>query len=262
MDVKGKAAIVTGGGTGIGRATALALADLGCSVLVNYSKSRQEAEVTAADVAARGVKSAAIQADVADDDACRRMVDKALKDFGRLDILVNNAATTSFIPHQNLEQVKVDDWNRILGVNVIGAFQCSRAAKEALVASGSGEIVNISSVAGVAGIGSSIPYCASKAALNNMTVTLARVLAPSVRVNAIAPGFVATRWLQKGLGDSYEAGKKAAEQRTLLHKVCEPEDVASAVLGIITGSDLLTGQIIPLEGGMLHANFSLRLAPE
>ncbi len=258
MQIQGKAAVVTGGGTGVGRATALELARRGCSVLINYSRSKEDAERTASEISSLGVRGIAIHADVADDTACRQMIERAVKEFGRLDVLVNNAATTAFVKHDDLEGVTADDWQRILGVNLIGAFQCARAARAALQASGSGEIVNVSSVAGLAGTGSSIPYCASKAALNNLTVTLARVFAPTVRVNAVAPGFITTRWLQEGLGSGYETMKKKAEAGSLLHRVCTAEDVAAAILNIITGPDLMTGQVIALEGGMLNANFNPR----
>jgi 3-oxoacyl-[acyl-carrier protein] reductase len=258
MQIEGKAAVVTGGGTGVGRATALELARRGCSVLVNYSRSKNEAEETVAEIAALGVKGMAVEADVADDAACRKIIETAVREFGRLDVLVNNAATTAFIRHSDLEGVRTEDWMRIFSVNVIGAFQCARAAKEALMASGDGEIVNISSIAGLAAIGSSIPYAASKAALNNMTVTLARVFAPKVRVNAVAPGFITTRWLKDGLGeDVYDKAKKRTEDSVILGKVCEPEDVAAAVINIITGPDLMTGCVIPLEGGQLISNFQL-----
>jgi 3-oxoacyl-[acyl-carrier protein] reductase len=258
MQIEGKAAVVTGGGTGVGRATALELARRGCSVLINYSKSKNEAEETAAEIAALGVKGIAVEADVADDAACRKLIDAAAREFGRLDVLVNNAAVTAFIRHSDLEAVKTEDWMRIFSVNVIGAFQCARAAKDALLASGDGEIVNISSIAGLAAIGSSIPYAASKAALNNMTVSLARVFAPKVRVNAVAPGFITTRWLKNGLGEEvYDKAKKGTEANVILGKVCEPEDVAAAVINIITGPDLMTGCVIPLEGGQLISNFQL-----
>ena len=256
MQIEGKAAVITGGGTGVGRATALELARRGCSVLINYSRSKDDAELTAADITALGVRGIAIKADVADDAACRGMIDTAVREFGRLDILVNNAGTTSFIRHSDLESVKLEDWQRILSVNLIGPFQCARAARAALLASGNGEIVNISSVAGIAGTGSSIPYCASKAALNNLTVTLARVFAPTVRVNALAPGFITTRWLQQGLGNAYEMAKERSEDNVILQKVCTPEDVAAAVINIITGPDLMTGVVIPLEGGLLISNFN------
>jgi 3-oxoacyl-[acyl-carrier protein] reductase len=258
MQIEGKAAVVTGGGTGVGRATALELARRGCSVLINYSKSKNEAEETAAEIAALGVKGVAVEADVADDAACKKMIDTAVREFGRLDVLINNAAVTAFIRHSDLEGVKTEDWMRIFSVNVIGAFQCARAAKDALLASGDGEIVNISSIAGLAAIGSSIPYAASKAALNNMTVSLARVFAPKVRVNAVAPGFITTRWLKDGLGEEvYDKAKKGTEASVILRKVCEPEDVAAAIINIITGPDLMTGCVIPLEGGQLISNFQL-----
>ncbi len=259
MEVAGKAAVITGGGTGVGRATALELARRGCAVLINYSRSKDDAEQTAADISALGVRGLAIQADVRDDAACRRMMDTAVREFGRLDILVNNAGVTSFIKHVDLEAVQLEDWDRIFSTNVIGVFQCARAAREALLASGNGEIVNVSSVAGIAATGSSIPYCASKAAVNSLTVTLARVFAPTVRVNAVAPGFITTRWLQQGLGaERYEETKQTTEERVLLHKVCTAEDVAGAIVNVITGPDLMTGNIIPLEGGALHSNFNPR----
>ena len=259
MQIEGKVAVVTGGGTGVGRATALELARGGCSVLVNYSRSKDEAEQTAAEVGALGVRGLAVRADVANDADCRALMDVAMREFGRLDILVNNAGTTAFIKHDDLEAVALEDWERIFKVNVVGPFQCARAARAALLASGNGEIVNVSSVAGLAATGSSIPYCASKAALNNMTISLARVFAPTVRVNAVAPGFITTRWLQDGLGrEAYDAFKKNAEAHVLLQRVCTAEDVAAAILSIITGPDLMTAQVIPLEGGQLHSNFNPR----
>ncbi len=251
MELAGKAAIVTGGGTGVGRATALSLAARGCAVLVNYSRSAREAEATAREVEALGVRALAVRADVADDNACRRMVEQGLAAFGRLDVLVNNAGTTVFVPHHDLDGVEPEAWDRVFGVNVRGAFQCARAARAALTAGEGGEIINVSSVAGIAGIGSSIPYCASKAALNSLTVTLARVLAPQIRVNGVAPGFITGRWLQEGLGDAYEVVKRKVEENVPLGSVCEPEDVAAAILSLITGSDLVTGHTLPVEGGML-----------
>jgi 3-oxoacyl-[acyl-carrier protein] reductase len=253
MDLEGKAAVVTGGGTGVGRATALELGRRGCAVVVNYSRSRDEAERTAAEVAALGVRALPLQADVADDAACRRLVELALRELGRLDVLVNNAGQTVFVPHANLDGIGSDDWSRVLGVNLIGPFQMCRAARAALEASGAGAIVNVSSVAGIAGVGSSIPYCASKAGLNILTVILARALAPKIRVNAVAPGFITGRWLADGLGAAYEPIKKAMEQRAPLGRVCEPEDVAAAILSFVAGSDLVTGQILPVDGGMLIA---------
>ncbi len=251
MQVEGKSAIVTGGGTGVGRATALQLARLGCSVLVNYSRSERDAEKTAAEAAALGVKAIACRADVADDAAVRAMTDTALKEFRRLDVLVNNAGTTTFVNHADLEKVTEEDWDRILAVNVKGTFFCTRAATPALKDSGDGEIVNVSSVAGVAATGSSIPYCASKAAVNNMTIALARVLAPEVRVNAVAPGAISGRWLKGGLGEAYDQVMGGIASQVPLKATCTPEDVADAIVGLITGSDLVTGQVLVCDGGML-----------
>ena len=239
MEVEGRGALITGGGTGVGRATALDLARRGCSVAVNYSRSADDAEQTAADVA--------------DDAQCRSLVATAVAELGRLDALVQSAGVTVFVPHADLDKVQAQDWEHLMAVNVVGAFQCARAARGPLEAAGDGEIVNVSSVAGIAGVGSSIPYCASKAALNNLTLTLARALAPKIRVNAVAPGFITGRWLAGGLGDAYDAIKGAMEARAPLGRVCDPEDVAAAILSLITGSDLVTGQIVAVDGGMLIA---------
>jgi 3-oxoacyl-[acyl-carrier protein] reductase len=254
MNVEGKTALITGGGTGVGRATALALAERGCHVAVNYSRSKAEAEATAAEVETKGVRCIPIQADVSQDVDCRRLVETTVGELGRLDVLVQSAGTTSFIPHPNLEDVKDEDWEKIFAVNVKGKFQCARAAKAAMDAAGAGHVVNVSSVAGIAGVGSSIPYCASKAAANNLTITLARAFAPKIQVNAVAPGFITGRWLREGLGEAaYEAVKSAMEARAPLGKVCDPEDVADAIVSLVTGSALVTGQVLPVEGGMLIA---------
>jgi 3-oxoacyl-[acyl-carrier protein] reductase len=251
MEIEGKAAIVTGGGRGVGRATAIRLAQLGCSVLVNYSETRETAEETATEVEARGVKAIAFRADVADDAACRAMVEEAVGAFGHLEIVVNNAGTTRFIGHADLEEVRDEDWDRILGVNLRGPFQCTRAARPHLEAAGGGEVVMTSSVAGLIGIGSSVPYCASKAALNNLVITLARALGPAIRVNAVAPGFIGTEWLKQGLGAVYDLVKEAMQKRSPLGAVCQPDDVAQAIVSLITGSDMVTGHVLPVEGGML-----------
>lgn len=251
MRLSGKAAIVTGSATGVGRETALALAREGCGVLINYTKSKAEAEDTFAAVRDLAVPAVLCAGDVSRDEDCRALVKAAEKELGRLDILINNAGTTAFIPHTDLEAVKAEDFTRIMGVNLQGPFQMVRAARAALEASGEGSVVNVSSIAGVRGIGSSIPYCASKAALNNLTVTLARALAPKIRVNAVAPGFISGRWLQNGLGDKYDAVMDYNRKRTPMGRTCDPEDVAAAIMSLVTGSQLVTGHIMPVEGGML-----------
>ncbi len=251
MQLNGKAAIVTGGGTGVGRATALELARGGASVLINYSRSRDEAERTAGEIEALGVKAVCLKADVANDADCRQMAAEAAKAFGRIDILVNNAGTTKFVLAPDFDKVNDEDWQRIFAVNVIGPFHCVRAVKDKMLAGGGGQIVNVTSVAGIAAKGSSIMYAASKAALNNLTVALARALAPKIRVNAIAPGFITGRWLEKGLGENYEQAKAAVAAACPMERVSDPADVAAAIMSLVTGSPMVTGQILVCDGGML-----------
>ncbi len=250
-ELKGQAAIVTGGGTGVGRATVLDLARRGCHVLVNYSRSRDDAEATAAEARSLGVKALAFAADVSDDAACRAMVAEAQRQLGRLDILVNNAGTTRFIKFNDLEAVTDDDFLRLYAVNVLGPFHCIRAAAPALAAGGVGQVINVSSIAALCAKGSSIPYTASKAALNNMTVALARTLAPKIRVNAVAPGFIDTRWTRGYLGDNYEAHAQAVAETNPLGTICHPEDISAAILSLLCGSSLVTGQIVVVDAGTL-----------
>jgi 3-oxoacyl-[acyl-carrier protein] reductase len=229
----------------------LALSRAGCSVLVNYSRSEAEAEATAADVRSLGVKAFHFKADVADDTACRAMMAAAASEFGRLDILVNNAGTTEFINHANLEAFDDQHWDRLLAVNLKGPFFCARAARPFMEAAGEGAVVNVTSIAGFTGQGSSIAYCASKAALINLTLSLARTLAPKIRVNAVAPGFIDDKWTQDGLGASHEAVKQAQQKRAVLGRVCQPEDVAEVILSLITSSRMVTGQTLVCDGGFL-----------
>ena len=247
MNLDGKAALVTGGGVGVGRAVALDLARKGASVAVNYSRSAAEAESVVAEIGKLGARAIAVQADVGRDDQARARVDKATKAFGRLDVLVNNAGVTRFIDHADLDKVGIEDWDFIFRTNVWGTFVSTRAATPAIKQAGGGAVVNVSSVAGVYGTGSSIPYCASKAAINNMTVTLARALAPSIRVNAVAPGFVDTRWWSER--EHKDAIKELAAAASPLKKICQPEDVSKVVLDLVT-SDLITGQVLVVDGGM------------
>jgi 3-oxoacyl-[acyl-carrier protein] reductase len=253
MDLTGKAAIVTGSATGVGRATALRLARKGCAVLINYSRNREGAERVSEEVRALGVASIAVRADVANDAECRAMIAAAENAFGRVDALINNAGTTRFIDHNDLDAVTDEDWDRIFGVNLRGPFQCARAARKALEVHGEGCVINVSSIAGLRPVGSSIPYCASKAALNSLTTTLARVLAPKIRVNGVAPGFIAGEWLQDGLGAAYDATKQYWEKRNPLQRVCEPDDVAQLIVALVEGAGLVTGQVIPIEGGQMLA---------
>lgn len=262
MQIENKVAIITGGGTGVGRATALQLARGGCSVLINYSRSQDEAEQTAGEVEALGVKAIAYKADVSDDEACRKMVAEAQSALGRVDILVNSAGTTRFVAHNDLDKVNDEDWQRIMAVNVVGPFHCARAVKEPMLAVGGGEIVNVSSVAARLGTGSSIPYACSKAAVDNLTVALAQALAPKIRVNGVAPGFITGRWLQAGLGGAYDRIKSSFEKANPLKRVCDPEDVAECITSIITGSDLVSGQTLVCDGGMMIAKWNAAVGAE
>lgn len=251
MEIQDKAAVVTGASRGVGRETAIALAKQGCSVLINYHSSENEANEVAAKAESFGVKAITFQGDVSDDKVCRSMMDTAAKAFGKLNLVVNNAGTTEFIEHSRLNDVPDELWDRIFSVNVKGPFQCVRAARAHLEVAGGGEIINVSSIAGIAATGSSIPYCASKAALINMTISLARALGPNIRVNSVAPGFIAGDWTQRGLGKEYAKTRDNAGKNAALGRVCLPEDVAQAILSVVTGSDMVTGQTIVCDGGTL-----------
>lgn len=253
-------AIITGGGTGVGRATALRLVGLGYEVAVVYSRSQAEAEAVVAEAALVGGRVVAIQADVGVDAECTAMVEQVMAEFGRIDVLINCAGTTAFIPFENLEAVTDEVWERLFRVNVLGAFHCARAVRAPMLETGGGQIINVSSIAAQLAQGSSIPYCASKAALDSVTVSLARTLAPHIRVNGVAPGFITGRWLEGGLGANYEAVKRSFEQSLPLGKVCAPEDVAACIVSLITGSQLITGQTLVVDAGMMIAGFQARVA--
>lgn len=251
MDLQGKTAIVTGSAVGVGRACAVDLARRGVNVVVNYSRSESDAHETVRLVEAAGAAALLVRADVSDDAQARDMVRQAVERFGGLHVLVNNAATTHFVNFADLEGMKAEYWDDIFNVNVKGAFFCARAAAPAMKASGRGAIVNVASVAGVRAIGSSIAYAASKAAVINMTIALARVLGPEVRVNCVAPGFIDTRWLRNGLGDEmFERARQFEAGRAPLKDVCSPEAVSQLVLSLIEGADMVTGQTVVIDGGV------------
>ncbi|MEZ6065788.1 MAG: SDR family oxidoreductase [Planctomycetaceae bacterium] len=238
--------LVTGSATGIGRACAVQFASLGYNVVINFSRSGDEAEVTRRLVAAEGVRALVVQCDVSDDAAVRRMFADVEREFGRLDVLVNNAGKTHFIEHNDLEAVTDEVWDQILGVNLKGPFSCIRAAVPLLRASGGGAVVSISSVAGISGLGSSVPYCASKGALNTLTKSLARALAPEIRVNAVCPGPVDSRWLRAVMSEEELYGRTKDYP---LPRPARPEDIADAVVYLATGTSLTTGQLLVVDGG-------------
>ncbi len=243
MSSERKVALVTGSATGVGRACAVRFAKLGYAVVINYSKSESEAFQTLNLVEAEGVPGLLCKANVASASEVTEMVAAAEATFDRLDVLVNNAAMTHFVTHTDLDALTDQVWQDIMGVNVMGAFYCIRAAMPLLKAT-KGNVVNVTSVAGLTGQGSSIPYCASKAALNCMTQSLARAFGPDVRVNAVAPGPILTRWL---------AGREAQVAKYLeqapLGRAADPDDIADAVLYLATGTTLTTGQVLVVDGG-------------
>ncbi len=246
MRLKDKVVVVTGGAKGIGRATCRAFASEGAAVVVNYSASRAEAEALVRGIETGGGQAVAVQADVAKDAEARALIGAAVERFGRLDALINNAGFTRRVPHRELDLLTEDLIERTLAVNTRGPLYCARAAVPHLLQSNPGFIVNITSVAGIRGTGSSLIYAASKAALSTMTRSLARALAPEIRVNAIAPGFVDTGFA----GWPAEAAEQA-RQDGHIGRLVEPEDVAAAALFLVTDGGALTGEEIVLDGGII-----------
>jgi ketoreductase RED2 len=235
-----KVALVTGSSSGIGAATARALAGQGAKVVVNSVRSA-EAGKQLADELPGGVY---LQADVADGAQATALIEQTVTHHGRLDILVNNAGTTAVIPHHDLEAATPDVWRSIFDVNVIGTWQVITAAAPHLRAAGDAAIVNVSSVAGHATTGSSIPYAASKAAVSHMTRLLANVLGPEVRVNAVAPGLIDTPWTS-----DWDLARQAVSQRSALRRVGSAEDVAELIVAL-AGARYVTGEVVVVDGGL------------
>ena len=248
----GKVALVTGAAVGIGRAIAVAYGREGAKVVVNYSKSRTEAEETAALVRKAGGEPLLIQADVSQDAEARAMAAKTLGAFGRIDILVNNAGITAFVDFADLDGLTDDVWDRLYRVNVKGTFFCCRAAAAPMKKQGHGRIINLASVAGLWPQGSSIAYCCSKAAVVQLSKCLAKTLGPEIQVNAIAPGFIAeTRW---NVGrPNLDATLAKAAQGAPLKRAGSAADIADAALFLATRGDFMTGDVMVVDGGRLVA---------
>ncbi len=254
-----RAAVITGGATGIGAAIARALAARGWRVLLNYTKSDAEARATAESCAAVGGEALIGKGDISRDADCQALVTQALAAWNRIDALVNNAGITRFVPARDLTSLTGDDFERIFAVNLKGAYQMARAAAPALKSSGSGAIVNISSHAAFTGLGSSMAYAASKGALNTLTLSLARALAPEIRVNAVCPGFVDTRWTQGAMTEAdYRDFRARVAESAPLKRMATPENVAEAALWFIEGGWAITGQFLVVDGGN-HLNVNLPL---
>ncbi len=243
-------AVVTGSSRGLGAATVKMLAGRGYNVVINYSKSETEAREVQKACEASGAQTLLCRANVSEDADCRRVVDETIKKWGRVDVLVNNAATTKFNAHGNLEGLSKEDFLNIYSINVVGPYQMIRAVAPHMKKAGRGVVVNIASLSGVKAIGSSVAYCASKAALINMTMALARALGPEIRVNAICPGFIQGEWLKAGMGeDKYNKLKDRLEGTLPLRATATPEIIAETIRYFIEDAVLVTGEALLLDGG-------------
>ena len=250
MDIEGAVFIITGSATGLGAAVARRLSSKGGKVVINYTKSEAEAKATADACRSLGGEALLCRADVSDDADCRRMASETMERLGRIDGLVNNAAQSKIAAHADLEALTADDFNRIFGVNVVGPYQMVRAVAPHMKRQGKGAIVNISSGSAFSGSGSSIAYAASKGALNTMTLSLARALAPEIRVNAVCPGVMQTRWWREGLGeDRYQSFIDNYAENSPLKAAGDPEIVADPVVWLLEGAEHVTGETIMVDSG-------------
>jgi 3-oxoacyl-[acyl-carrier protein] reductase len=260
-DFAGKICVITGSATGLGAAMARMMAERGAAkIVLNYSKSVQEAQATADAIRVLGADVVVVQGDVAEDAACRAIADAA---GPRIDVLVNNAGITKHVPnHADMDALAPEDFQRLYAVNVVGCFLMTRAAKAGLIASHSttgkaAAALMVSSIAGVTGIGSSVAYAATKGALNTMTLSLARALAPAVRINALCPGFIDTRWFPDAFGDDVTARiRENVIKTTPLQVASGPDDIAET--GVFLVSDAarhITGETLLADAGM-HLGFA------
>ena len=243
------AALVTGAATGIGRSAAVALAKNGFDLVINYSRSEDAAKITAREAGAAGARTLLYRCDVSDDAGVRAMLAATEKEFGRLDVLINNAGTTVDVEPKKLEEMTVDAWNRVFAVNVLGVFLVTRAAAPLLKKSPNGCIVNTCSIAGLRPSAQPLPYAASKAAVANLTKTLANALGPQIRVNAVAPGWIEGEWMKRTLAENYEGLMARRAKYTPLKRCCTEDDVADSMLSLILHNRFVTGEIIIVDGG-------------
>ena len=243
------AALVTGAATGIGRSATVALAKSGYDVVVNYSRSEDAAKITAQQAEAAGARTLLYRCDVSDDAGVRAMVAATEEEFGRLDVLINNAGTTVDVDPKNFEEMTVEGWNRVFAVNVLGLFLVTRAAAPLLKKSPNGCVVNTCSIAGLRPSAQPLPYAASKAAVANLTKTLANALGPEIRVNAVAPGWIEGEWMKRTLAENYQGLMARRAKYTPLKRCCTEEDVADSMLSLILHNRFVTGEIIIIDGG-------------
>ena len=254
MNLQDKVAVITGSSSGVGAALATKLSSEGASVVINYNQSKEGAIRTRDSIVAAGGQAVIVQGDVSEEADCERIAEMAVSSFGRIDILINNAGCTTFVPHDNLQDLTSSIWERTLRVNLMGAFFMSRAAMPHLQKAGGGEIVMTSSIASQTASGSSSAYCASKAGMNSLTRSLAKAFGKdNIRVNAVLPGLIDGDWAFDTWGggddEQYEGLKKMFVDQTPLGHIVTPEDVADMIFALITGPDYLTGQLVTLDSG-------------
>jgi NAD(P)-dependent dehydrogenase (short-subunit alcohol dehydrogenase family) len=252
MALASQVALVTGAATGIGRATVLRLARAGAAgIAINYKSSKDEAEQVAAEVRSIGAEAICVRADVKSDEEVRGMVQQVGERFGRLDVLVNNAGVTHWIPVADLEGLTDAVWDDVLEVNLKGAFRCTRAAAP-LLSETRGMVINVASISGIltTATTSSLAYGVAKAALIHLTRGLAIALAPKVRVNAVAPALTDTKWMREHYGEDYAGIVARAASTIPLRRIASAEDVAAAIVGLVIGGDFVTGQTLNVDGGL------------
>jgi 3-oxoacyl-[acyl-carrier protein] reductase len=246
--LNGKSALVTGAATGIGRSAVLALARAGYDVALNYSSSEAAARETAAEAGKAGAKTLLVRCDVSDEPGVRAMLDAVEKQFGRLDVLINNAGTTAAWKPKDLETLSLEEWDRVFAVNVRGLFQVTRASVPLLKKS-QGCVVNTASIVGLRPGPQPLPYAASKAAVVSLTRTLAWNLGPEIRVNAVAPGWMEGDWMKRMLKDKYDELMDRRARATPLRRVVSADDVAQTMMSLIQSNRFVTGEVIVIDGG-------------
>ena len=249
-DAMTKVVLITGASRGVGAASAVLFSKFGFDVILNCSSTKNDAEEVAKECSLNGVRTLVIEKDISDEQNCNSIIEESIKTFGQLDVLVNNAARTKFaFNHADMTALNTEDFLNIYATNVVAPYNLIKYSLKHLNASEIGAVVNVASMAGINAIGSSVAYAASKAALINMTTSLARALGP-IKVNAVCPGFIEGEWLRKGLGDEiYNATRETIMNTNPLGKVCKPVDVANAIYYLACGQDITTGETLILDGG-------------
>jgi len=251
IKMDGGVVIVTGSSSGSGAATARMLSERGTNVVINYSRSVEKAESVAHSCASFKGDVILQQGDVSRDEDCCALAQAAMDQWGRIDGLVNNAGTTQFCAHHDLDGLSADDFQKIYAVNTIGAYQMIRAVAPHMKTVGKGAVVNVSSVAGVYGIGSSLAYIGSKAALNAMTSAMARALGPTLKINAVCPGYIESGWHRKAIGEEATDRMVAhIKKATPLQAVNTPEDIAETVVWLLESAPNITGELFTVDAGM------------